>query len=280
MRNTWWKSGQFNALCDVCGKKFKSVELKQRWDGLMVCQVDWETRHPQELIRPVQDQNKLPWTRPEPPDQFISVTYSFVPEPRVEIPTIVLDTSSTTITNLQDVQGTLPVGPHIVNVIVPAGVSLVGITTGSGWAAGTIFNITNNSIYPFHVFDPTNTYIINEFGIDFGEVIVYITGPVGAANVLSYAVAQWPTLQPAVFDNNWRIVVTGSVDSLDFSGFPVGCTFNLDTQGTVSKFYTDVTTDLYLVDTQLYAISGYDLILTEGIWNNKTVMNDGQIHTG
>ena len=73
MRNTWWKSGQYNALCDVCGFKFKSVDLKQRWDGLMVCETDWETRHPQELIRPIQDQNKLPWTRPEPLDLTINV---------------------------------------------------------------------------------------------------------------------------------------------------------------------------------------------------------------
>ena len=73
MRNTWWKSGQWNALCDVCGMKFKSTELRARWDGLMVCEQDWETRHPQELIRPIQDQNKLPWTRPEPQDTFIFV---------------------------------------------------------------------------------------------------------------------------------------------------------------------------------------------------------------
>ena len=75
MRRTWWKSGQYNALCDVCGKKFKSVDLKHRWDGLMVCEHDWETRHPQELIRPIKDQNKLPWTRPEPADQFVPYSY-------------------------------------------------------------------------------------------------------------------------------------------------------------------------------------------------------------
>lgn len=42
----------------------------------MVCDKDWEMRHPQDLIRPIPEQQKLPWTRPEPADQFISVTYS------------------------------------------------------------------------------------------------------------------------------------------------------------------------------------------------------------
>lgn len=75
MKFTWWRSGSWNTICDVCGFKFKAEHLKQRWDGLMVCPEDWEIRHPQELIRPIQDQNKLPWTRPEATDQFISTTY-------------------------------------------------------------------------------------------------------------------------------------------------------------------------------------------------------------
>lgn len=75
MRNTQWQSGRWNAICDVCGFKFKNTQLKERWDGLMVCQSDWETRHPQEMIRAIPDENKLPWTRPEGTDTFISVTY-------------------------------------------------------------------------------------------------------------------------------------------------------------------------------------------------------------
>lgn len=73
MKNTWWRSGDWNALCDVCGVKFKASDLRQRWDGLMVCKEDWELRHPQELIRPIPDQQKLPWTRPEPTDNYLPV---------------------------------------------------------------------------------------------------------------------------------------------------------------------------------------------------------------
>lgn len=72
MKYTYWKSGLYNTICDVCGFKYKSSELKQRWDGLMVCPEDWEQRHPQELIRPIQDQNRLPWTRPEGTDVYIT----------------------------------------------------------------------------------------------------------------------------------------------------------------------------------------------------------------
>ena len=34
----------------------------------MVCKDDWEARHPEEFIRPIPDQQKLPWTRPEGSD--------------------------------------------------------------------------------------------------------------------------------------------------------------------------------------------------------------------
>lgn len=73
MSKTYWESGQWNAICDSCGRKFKAKDLMKRWDGLMVCVDDWETRHPQELIRPIKDMNKLPWTRPRGADVFINV---------------------------------------------------------------------------------------------------------------------------------------------------------------------------------------------------------------
>lgn len=67
----YWKSGDYNALCDVCGFKFKASELKKRWDGVMVCEADWEPRQPQDFVRGVKDQRALPFTRPEPADTFV-----------------------------------------------------------------------------------------------------------------------------------------------------------------------------------------------------------------
>lgn len=59
----WW------VLCDVCQRKARSSEVTKRWDGLIVhadpeegC---FETRHPQEFIRPVRDNYPLPFVRPD-----------------------------------------------------------------------------------------------------------------------------------------------------------------------------------------------------------------------
>jgi len=73
MKQTWWESGNWNVICDSCGRKFKGSELKLRWDGYYVCREDWEPRHPADFIRPIPDQQRLPWTRPEGTDVFINV---------------------------------------------------------------------------------------------------------------------------------------------------------------------------------------------------------------
>lgn len=74
MAKTWWKSGSWNAICDICARKFKAEELILNWRGQMVCQEDYETRNEQELIRPIKDMNKLPWTKPRGTDIFVTVT--------------------------------------------------------------------------------------------------------------------------------------------------------------------------------------------------------------
>lgn len=66
--------GCWNVLCDVCGFKFKNVDLLKRWDGLMVCKACWEPRHPQDFIRAIPDMQKVPWTRPEATNQFVADT--------------------------------------------------------------------------------------------------------------------------------------------------------------------------------------------------------------
>lgn len=62
--------GQWNAFCDRCGEKRKSKDLKKTWDGYYVCPEScWEVRHPQDFLRGVKDDQSVPWTRPEQPDQ-------------------------------------------------------------------------------------------------------------------------------------------------------------------------------------------------------------------
>lgn len=66
-----YKKGDWNALCDVCGRQYKASRLKLRWDGLRVCNKDFELRHPQDFVRAKLDIQAPPWTRPEPIDTFI-----------------------------------------------------------------------------------------------------------------------------------------------------------------------------------------------------------------
>jgi hypothetical protein len=66
-RNDYLKVGDYNTICDVCGFKFKASMLKDRWDGLKVCDADWETRHPQDLLRNPDPEKAIPWARPDTP---------------------------------------------------------------------------------------------------------------------------------------------------------------------------------------------------------------------
>lgn len=63
--------GQWNTICDRCGKKYKANELRKEWDGLMVCWRCYEIRQPQDYVRSVPDKQAPPWTRPDS-DQFES----------------------------------------------------------------------------------------------------------------------------------------------------------------------------------------------------------------
>lgn len=65
MRN-YYKSGDWNAICDRCGFRFKASSLKKDWQGLMVCEEDFERRHPMDFLKVTPDKIAVPWTRSEP----------------------------------------------------------------------------------------------------------------------------------------------------------------------------------------------------------------------
>lgn len=75
MPQNWYKHGDWNAICDICGFKFKASQLKKNWKGEMVCEQDWETRHPQELLRVPKDDPSVPWARPQGEDQYIFICW-------------------------------------------------------------------------------------------------------------------------------------------------------------------------------------------------------------
>lgn len=66
MSRGWtYNSGDWNTVCDSCGRKFKASQLKKRWDGLMVCEADWEPRHSLDFVRSRADKQTPPWIRPQ-----------------------------------------------------------------------------------------------------------------------------------------------------------------------------------------------------------------------
>lgn len=71
MRNWTYKSGDWNIICDVCGRKVKASTAKHRWDGLIVCPDDYEERHSLDFIRARADLIKVPFVR-DPVDEQLN----------------------------------------------------------------------------------------------------------------------------------------------------------------------------------------------------------------
>ena len=67
--------GEWNAICDICGWKYKSSQLRKRWDGKMVCDEDFETRHPSDFIRAKSERLTVPYTAAESTDINVGPTY-------------------------------------------------------------------------------------------------------------------------------------------------------------------------------------------------------------
>ena len=65
MKRYSYKPGEWNVLCAVCGFRFPASKIRTRWDGVLVCPEDYETRHPQDLIRIPQEDTSIPYSNPE-----------------------------------------------------------------------------------------------------------------------------------------------------------------------------------------------------------------------
>jgi len=68
-----YDKGDWIAVCDSCGRYYKASTLRKRWDGLMVCSADWETRQPQDFVRGKAEKQIPPWTRSKPEDTFVTI---------------------------------------------------------------------------------------------------------------------------------------------------------------------------------------------------------------
>jgi len=71
MSKNYYKSGDWNLICDVCSSKIKASKSKHRWDGFIVCPSCYETRHPQDFLRSKADKQSVPYSRPRPADVYV-----------------------------------------------------------------------------------------------------------------------------------------------------------------------------------------------------------------
>ena len=78
MSNMPFRMGQWLLLCDRCKFKRYADQVQKTWDGLIVCKPEvkpgcFEPRHPQDFVRAKEDDSNVPFARPRPTDQFVSV---------------------------------------------------------------------------------------------------------------------------------------------------------------------------------------------------------------
>lgn len=75
MKKNYFKSGSWNVTCDICSKKIKAEDSRLNWQGFVVCEDDWEPRHPQDFVQAKTDKITVPFTRPPSQDVFTEVLY-------------------------------------------------------------------------------------------------------------------------------------------------------------------------------------------------------------
>ena len=74
----YYVSGSHNVTCDVCSKKIKAHEAKQRWDGFIVCGDCFENRHPQDFVKAHTDKISVPFQRSIPTLLFTDISYTTI----------------------------------------------------------------------------------------------------------------------------------------------------------------------------------------------------------
>ena len=78
MSKNYYSPGEWNIICDSCGRKIKSSHARHRWDGFIVCDSCFEYRHPQDLIRTKPDKQTVPFSRPRSTDTFTTTMCTIV----------------------------------------------------------------------------------------------------------------------------------------------------------------------------------------------------------
>ncbi len=68
----YYLSGGYNQICDRTGFKVKNTWTQKEWTGQTIRKQSWEERHPQDLIRSVEDHQHVDDANPEPANVFLT----------------------------------------------------------------------------------------------------------------------------------------------------------------------------------------------------------------
>ena len=68
----YFKLGSWNSLCDQCGAKRKSCELRLQWDGIHTCEKCWEPRNQQDFVRATKTAQGVPWSNNRGASTFVN----------------------------------------------------------------------------------------------------------------------------------------------------------------------------------------------------------------
>lgn len=66
-----YQAGDHYGICDRCGRKHLTSDMRYEWNGLYVCIWDWEPRNQQDFVRGVKDKQSVDDPRSEAPDVFL-----------------------------------------------------------------------------------------------------------------------------------------------------------------------------------------------------------------
>ncbi len=61
----YYKPGDWNVACSMCGRKRKASELVKNWQGQWRCPEHNEPRQPQDFVRNITDDMGVPFSQPE-----------------------------------------------------------------------------------------------------------------------------------------------------------------------------------------------------------------------
>ena len=64
-RADFYKEGDWNAACSMCGRKRKASTMVKNWQGMWRCPEHNDTRHPQDFVKALPEITTPPWVQPQ-----------------------------------------------------------------------------------------------------------------------------------------------------------------------------------------------------------------------